>query len=149
MRSEIYDRVLVLGSGLVEGAVIVTYQVKRNRNYLEYIEKVLTLKLLESIFFGFQKTRRPTFPQMNHFAIRPERKRRTEPERKEPVLEGSVVVAVAVAVVVAVFDVVVGKSQSPDSNCIVDRACSHLFFIIFATFFHFSVRGSNSRMASK
>ena len=40
---------------------------------------------------------------MKHFAIRPERKRRTEPERLEPELEGLVVV-------------VVGKSQSPDSN---------------------------------
>ena len=55
---------------------------------------------------------------MNHFAIRPERKRRTEPERKEPELEGSVVVVFVVVVVV----VVVGKLQSPDSNCNVVRA---------------------------
>ena len=47
---------------------------------------------------------------MNHFAIRPERKRRTEPERKEPELEGSAVV------------VVVAKLQSPDSNCKVVSA---------------------------
>ena len=64
----------------------------------------------------------------------------TELERKEPELKGSVVVVVVV---------VVGKSQSPDSKCIVDTAWYRLTFVIFATSFHCPVRGSNSRISSE
>ena len=61
----------------------------------------------------------------------------------------TIIGTVVVVVVVVVVERKEPELQSPDSNCIVDRAWALLFFVIFATFFHFPVRGSNSRMSSK